>query len=210
MCVVSINVPEEILLDLHEDQKDFADYMKKMVFRYFPLVQKMNFWRNWQMRKVVVNTTPLIALSHVGQLDILKKLYGKVTIPEAVYNELSVKAESVCKKAVDSSLDWIRVDKIKNQMAKTMYKTQLHDGEVEVMILAKEVAADVVIIDDANAKKHAKYLGLPVTGTLGVLIKAKQKGYINELRPILQRMVESGIYLSQSLIELCLKQAGEE
>lgn len=162
------------------------------------------------MRKVVVNTTPLIALSHVGQLDILKKLYGKVTIPEAVYNELSVKAESVCKKAVDSSLDWIRVDKIKNQMAKTMYKTQLHDGEVEVMILAKEVAADVVIIDDANAKKHAKYLGLPVTGTLGVLIKAKQKGYINELRPILQRMVESGIYLSQSLIELCLKQAGEE
>lgn len=162
------------------------------------------------MRRVVVNTTPLIALSHVGQLDILKKLYGKVTIPEAVYNELSVKAESVCKKAVDSSLDWIRVDKIKNQMAKTMYKTQLHDGEVEVMILAKEVAADVVIIDDANAKKHAKYLGLPVTGTLGVLIKAKQKGYINELRPILQRMVESGIYLSQSLIELCLKQAGEE
>ena len=162
------------------------------------------------MRRVVVNTTPLIALSHVGQLDILKKLYGKVTIPEAVYNELSVKAESVCKKAVDSSLDWIRVDKIKNQMAKTMYKTQLHDGEVEVMILAKEVAADVVIIDDANAKKHAKYLGLPVTGTLGVLIKAKQKGYINELRPMLQRMVESGIYLSQSLIELCLKQVGEE
>ena len=162
------------------------------------------------MRKVIVNTTPLIALSHVGWLDILKKLYGEVTIPEAVYNELSVKAESVCKKAVDSSLDWIRVDKIKNQMAKTMYKTQLHDGEVEVMILAKEVAADVVIIDDANAKKHAKYLGLPVTGTLGVLIKAKQKGYINELRPMLQRMVESGIYLSQSLIELCLKQAGEE
>lgn len=90
-----------------------------------------------------------------------------------------------------------------------MYKTQLHDGEVEVMILAKEIAADVVIIDDANAKKHAKYLGLPVTGTLGVLVKAKQKGYIDELKPILQRMVEKGIYISQSLIELCLKQVGE-
>lgn len=101
------------------------------------------------------------------------------------------------------------MDEIKNQMAKTMYKTQLHDGEVEVMILAKEIAADVVIIDDANAKKHAKYLGLPVTGTLGVLIKAKQKGYIDELKPILQRMVEKGIYISQSLVELCLKQVGE-
>ncbi|MBD5476146.1 MAG: DUF3368 domain-containing protein [Lachnospiraceae bacterium] len=161
------------------------------------------------MRKVVVNTTPLIALSHVGQLNILKKLYGEIIIPEAVYRELSVKEESVCKKTVDSSLDWIRVDTIENQMAKTMYRTQLHDGEVEVMILAKEIAADVVIIDDANAKKHAKYLDLPVTGTLGVLIKAKQKGYIDELKPVLQRMVENGIYISQSLIELCLKQVGE-
>ena len=161
------------------------------------------------MRKVVVNTTPLIALSHVDQLDILKKLYGEIIIPEAVYRELSVKAESICKKAVDRSLEWIRVESIKNQMAKTMYKTQLHDGEVEVMILSKEIVADVVIIDDANAKKHAKYLGLPVTGTLGVLIKAKQEGHINELKPILHQMVENGIYISQSLIELCLKQVGE-
>ena len=161
------------------------------------------------MRKVVVNTTPLIALSHVGQLDILKKLYGEIIIPEAVYRELSIKTESICKKAVDDSLEWVRVENIKNQMAKAMYKPHLHDGEVEVMILSKEIAADVVIIDDANAKKHAKYLGLPVTGTLGVLIKAKQEGYINELKPILNQMSENGIYISQSLMELCLLQVGE-
>lgn len=161
------------------------------------------------MRKVVVNTTPLIALSHVGELNILKKLYGKIIIPEAVYKELSVKEESICKKTVDSSLDWIQVDKIKNQLAKDMYKTQLHDGEVEVMILAKEIAADVVIIDDANAKKYAKYLELPVTGTLGALIKAKQEGYIGSLKCILQQMVKNGIYISQSLIEMCLKQVDE-
>ena len=94
-------------------------------------------------------------------------------------------------------------------MAKVFYKTQLHEGEVEVMILSREIGADVVIIDDANAKKHAKYLQLPVTGTLGVLIKAKQKGYINELKPILNRMIEKGIYISDSLIELCLKQVAE-
>ena len=90
-----------------------------------------------------------------------------------------------------------------------MYKTQLHDGEVEVMILSKEIEADVVIIDDANAKKHAKYLQLPVTGTLEVLIKAKKEGYIGELKPILYQMVEKGIYVSQELIELCLNQVGE-
>lgn len=161
------------------------------------------------MRKVVVNTTPLIALSHVGLLHLLKQLYGEIIIPEAVYQELAIKKGSVCEKAVNNSLSWIRVKKIENQMAKQMYKTQLHDGEVEVMILAKEIIADIVIIDDANAKKHAKYLGLPVTGTLGILIKAKQKGYIDKLKPILYQMVQNGIYISQGLIEWCLKQVSE-
>lgn len=78
------------------------------------------------------------------------------------------------------------------------------------MILSKEIGADVVIIDDANAKKHAKCLGLPVTGTLGVLIKAKQEGYVEALKPILHQMIEHGIYMSNELVELCLKQIGEE
>ena len=57
------------------------------------------------MRKVVVNTTPLIALSHVGQLEVLKDLYGEIIIPDAVYRELAVKEGSVSKKAVDDALD---------------------------------------------------------------------------------------------------------
>lgn len=161
------------------------------------------------MRKVVVNTTPFIALCHVNRLEILKELYGQVIIPDAVYREISVKSDSVCKKMVDEAHDWIHIESIQDQLAKTMYKTQLHDGEVEVMILSKELAADVVIIDDANAKKHAKYLGLPVPVTLEVLIKAKQNGFIKELKPILLQLKEKGIYISQNLVELCLKQAGE-
>ena len=99
---------------------------------------------------------------------------------------------------------------IENQMAKSMFKTQLHDGEVEVMILAKETDADIVIIDDANAKKHAKYLKLPVTGTLGVLIKAKKQGYICELKPIIQEMINKNIYISEKLVQLCLELVNEE
>ena len=162
------------------------------------------------MRKVVVNTTPLIALCHVRQLDILRKMYGGVMIPRAVYRELAEKEESICKKQVDASLDWIHVENIETQMAKSMFKTQLHDGEVEVMILAKEKNADIVIIDDANAKKHAKYLKLPVTGTLGVLIKARKRGYISELKPIIQEMLDKNIYISEKLVKLCLEQVGEE
>ena len=162
------------------------------------------------MRKVIVNTTPLIALCHVGQLDILKKIYGEILIPQAVYRELSEKKDSVCKKQVDDSINWIHVENIKNQMAKSMFKAQLHDGEVEVMILAKEKSADLVIIDDANAKKHAKYLKLSVTGTLGVLIRAKKQGYISELKPIIQEMVEKNIFISEKLMKLCLEQVSEE
>lgn len=161
------------------------------------------------MRKVIVNSTPLIALCHVNQLTVLKKLYGEIIIPKAVYDEISVKEDSVCRKTVDESLDWIHVREIQNIMAKAMFKSQLHDGEVEVMILAKEQGADVVIIDDQNAKKYAKYLELPVTGTLGVLIKAKQEGYISELKPILEVMVQNGIYIKTSLIEYCLELVGE-
>lgn len=162
------------------------------------------------MRKVIVNTTPLIALCHVEHLDILKKIYGEISIPQAVYRELSEKKESISRKQVDASLDWIHVEKIENHMAKSMFKTQLHDGEVEVMILAKEKNADTVIIDDANAKKYAKYLKLPVTGTLGVLIKAKRKGYIYELKPIIQEMIDKNIYISQNLMKFCLEQVNEE
>ena len=162
------------------------------------------------MRKVIVNSTPLIALCHVNRLDVLKELYGEVTIPQAVYDEISVKENSVCKKTVDEALEWIHVQKIQNIMAKAMFKSQLHDGEVEVMILAKEQDADIDIIDDQNAKKYAKYLGLPVTGTLGILIRAKQEGYIAELKPILDVMVQNGIYIKTGLIEHCLELVGEE
>lgn len=157
------------------------------------------------MRKVIVNSTPLIALCHVNQLEVLKSIYGEVTIPQAVYNEISAKQDSICKKQVDAALSWIHVESIQNEMAKTMYKIQLHEGEVEVMILAKETEADLVIIDDSNAKKHARYLDLTVTGTLGVLIKAKNDGYISELKPLLKEMVTKNIYLSDKVIQMCLQ-----
>lgn len=162
------------------------------------------------MRRVIINSTPLIALSNIRKLHLLKDIYGEVFIPRAVYNEISAKPESVCKKAVDDSLDFIHVQDIKNQMAKSMYKTQLHDGEVEVMILALETDADLVVIDDANAKKHAKYLELTVTGTLGILIRAKQEGYIKSLKPLLEEMVEKNIYLSKKIIDKCLEIAGDK
>jgi predicted nucleic acid-binding protein len=116
------------------------------------------------MRKTVVsNSTPIIALLDIGHLDILEKLYGEVIIPNAVRSEVTVKDAHRL-----DGYDWVRVTAITNLAAKELFTSALHDGEVEVMILAKELNADLVIIDDGLARRHAKRLGLTITGTVGV------------------------------------------
>lgn len=163
------------------------------------------------MRKVIVNSTPIIALCHINQFELFKKLYGVIYVPDAVYREISAKQDSVCKSKVDQAVSdgWLIIESIHNILAKSLYKTQLHDGEVEVMILAKELSANLVVIDDLNARKHAQYLKLPVTGTLGVLVKSKQLGYVEHLRPLLLKMREHHIYVSEGLVTKCLQLVGE-
>ena len=161
------------------------------------------------MREVVVNSSPLIALSGLHRLDVLQGLYGEIYIPAAVYEEISAKQESVCKQSVDASKSWIHVCPIANQLAKRFFKSKLHDGEVEAMILAQERKAELLIMDDALAKKHAEYLGIHVTGTLGVLIKARRIGLVDALRPLIWQMQKNHIYISDALVEKCLQAAGE-
>ena len=161
------------------------------------------------MRRVIVNSTPLIILCNIGKLEILKNLYGEIVVPQAVYSEVTVKKDSACQQIV--SADWIHVEQIKNDSDKKMYKAKLHDGEVEVMILAQEnEKAELVVIDDNAAKKTAKYLGLTVTGTVGVLLKAKTSGVITEIQPILESMKLKGFYISENIEQMILKQAGEK
>ena len=88
------------------------------------------------MRKVIVNSTPIISLSKAGYLHLLKDLYGQITIPKAVMAEVTRKNDSV--KAELSNSDWIHVESISDNSSKSMYRAKLHDGEVEVMILAQE------------------------------------------------------------------------
>lgn len=105
--------------------------------------------------------------------------------------------------------DWISVQKICDVSNKKMYKAKLHDGEVEVMILAQEINADLVVIDDLAARKTAEYLGLTLTGTIGILIKAKKLGILHAVTPIISSMEENGIYFSEKLIER-IKMLAEE
>ena len=161
------------------------------------------------MPRVIVNSTPLIVLSNVNHLDILQKLYNDIYIPQAVYNEVTAKNDSACQQ-IKNNLNWIHICKIKDQTKKRMYQAKLHDGEVEVMILAQENQNnDTVIIDDNAAKKTAKFLGLKVTGTLGLLLKAKKSNIIPNVFTVMNQLIQNGFYISQEVYDLVKTEAGE-
>ena len=161
------------------------------------------------MPRVIVNSTPLIVLSNINHLDLLQKLYTEIYIPQAVYDEVTEKADSACSQ-IKANTNWIHVCQIKNVSQKRMYQAKLHDGEVEVMILAQENQnQDLVIIDDNSAKKTAKYLGLKVTGTLGVILKAKQQKLLSAVVPLMNQMTQNGFYITEKVFDYVKSTAGE-
>ena len=133
-------------------------------------------------RIVIVNSTPIIALSSIHKLDLLRELYSEVIIPKAVHDEVMVKKDSETQLSLARAKDWVLTKNISNSETKKFFKVQLHDGEVEVMLLGKELAADLLVIDDYTAREYAKYLEFKVTGTLGVILKAKENGILKEVK----------------------------
>ena len=105
-----------------------------------------------------------------------------------------------------SAVDWIE---IKTTSLPNLFTGVLDKGEAEVIMLAKELKADLVIIDEKLARRYAQKEGLKVTGTLGILLKAKKLGLINAVKPLLNDMLDNGIWLNPMLIEEVLALAGE-
>ncbi|NYB72922.1 DUF3368 domain-containing protein [Sedimentibacter hydroxybenzoicus DSM 7310] len=161
------------------------------------------------MRKIIANSTPIIALNKIGRLDLLKQIYGKIIIPYAVYEEIIL--DSNLKESNDfiEESGFIKIIKIKNEEAKKIFVASLHKGEVEVMILAKEIEADLCIIDDLLARKYARYYKLNITGTIGVILKAKELGIVTIIKPILDELIICGIYIDTKLYNKVLEISGE-
>jgi len=160
---------------------------------------------------VVVNSTPIILLQKIGQLDLLQKLYGRVYIAEAVYQEVIIDgAEKDGGNDFILQGNWIKVSKIHNDAARKAFVTSLHIGEVETMILAMEMSADLCVLDDLLARKHAKRLAINVIGTFGILIAAKKLKYIDSVKPLIDKLMSAGMFISDSLYESVLFLADEK
>ncbi|MGA9350206.1 MAG: DUF3368 domain-containing protein [Anaerolineae bacterium] len=159
-------------------------------------------------RTVVVNTTPLIALALIGQLDLLRHLYGKVVIPPAVKDEVLAGGPAGIGVAELQRAKWIRTVTLQDPRRADLL-SDLDRGEAEVIALAQELNAGLVIMDERLARRHAKRLGLTLTGTIGVLLRAKERKLVPAVGPLIDQLLQGGIRLGDDLVTEALRLAGE-
>src|ERR1044071_5094264 len=159
---------------------------------------------------VVANTTPLIGLASIQRFDLLNRLFGEVHIAKAVYDEI-VEAGASKKTAVQevSISSWLKTVTVKDRLAVDVLLDELDLGEAETIVLAREINADWVIMDEKKGRQKLVQLRLNKIGTVGILLKAKEVGLVPIPKPELEKLQEHGFSLSQLVIEIALQQAGE-
>jgi predicted nucleic acid-binding protein len=159
--------------------------------------------------KVVCNSSPLIHLTRIGELEILREIFKEVLIPEAVYREVVIEGRDREDVGKIKTATWIHIAGIKNIELKKALNTSLDEGESEAIVLALQKKADIILLDDYDAREFARIYGLKITGTIGVLMKAKCMGRISSLSEILENLKETGFWINEDLRSQVLRDAGE-
>ena len=157
------------------------------------------------MKVVVADTGALISLGHVRQLTLIEKVFGEFYISGAVWEELQAYEHPTFEKSMFKGLK-IHVINIKS---KNHLSVIMDYGESESIILYDELEADYLLIDDNKARTIAESLGVNCIGSIGLLIKAKQKGLLKELKPIFENWLENRRYFSKRLLNKILNEQGE-
>ena len=158
---------------------------------------------------MVSNSTPLIHLAKIGRLELLREFFGEVLIPEAVYRECVIEGKgSEDAKLIENAV-WIRVERIRDERLKRSLMIELDEGESEAIVLAIEKGAGILLMDDYDGREIARALGLKTTGTIGILLRAKFEGKIESIKDELDKLKETGFWLSEELYERILEEAGE-
>ncbi|HEY9594839.1 MAG TPA: DUF3368 domain-containing protein [Spirochaetia bacterium] len=154
---------------------------------------------------VVVNATPLISLAAVGQLDLLPKLYARVVVPEAVIAEVSAPpydATPILQRM------WIERGRLQRPPLPDVVAA-LDPGETSVIMIALQERIKLVLMDERKGRRVAAAAGLAVSGTVGVILRAKLLGHLQAVRPVLNGLSAAGLWLADELIERAAREVGE-
>ena len=159
---------------------------------------------------VVCNATPLIALAAAGQFDLLRAVYGEITIPDAVYHEVVVAGAGEAGAREVAAAAWIKRHTVCNAALVRALELELDAGEAQAIALAVELSAGLILLDERLGRHAATRLGLTVAGTLGVLIAAKDRRLLAAVRPVLDALrAQAGFWIGDDLHAAVLKTAGE-
>lgn len=153
---------------------------------------------------VISNSSPIIHLAKIGRLNLLERLYGRIFVPEKVYLECTDTVHYRKEVELISQSAWIKRCSIEDSRLFRLLYAEIDAGEAEALVLALEQKADLLLLDDQEARNKARKLGLPITGALGVLLKAKNEGMINSFAEDIQKLQKSGFWLSRELVDTIL------
>jgi hypothetical protein len=160
------------------------------------------------MNKAISNTSPLLYLYRVGNIDWLPKLFDEIWIPEPVKDELQTGKIKGYDVPNPSDYAWLSVINPKFTPSEWLV-LDLGVGEIAAMALALENPERVILLDDLLARRLAHAAGLQVWGTLKVLLEAKAHGFIDSVEPYISRLSNSGMWISAEIKKRILRLAGE-
>jgi|SRR5579871_492859 len=160
----------------------------------------------------VSNTSPISNLALVGRLDLLLDQFHEVWIPSAVEEELQNVPDAAALNAITEARrrGWLKSHTVSDPRLVNLLMVELHPGEAEAIALALELKADRLLIDEKEGRSLARQLGLPITGVLGVLLRAKRNGQIKAVKPEIEALkAKARFFIAPALEAAILASVGE-
>jgi len=155
-----------------------------------------------------VNASPLIYLSRAGLLDLLRLAGNEIFVPDVVADEIRVRGPADPTVAALVATPWLRVEKAP-PTPPAILAWDLGPGESSVLAFAKARPGCRAVIDDLQGRRCAEAIGVPLRGTLGLVLRAKREGVVPAARPVLDRLRAAGMFLSDTVLNRALATIGE-
>jgi uncharacterized protein len=160
---------------------------------------------------IIISDTSIISnFFIINELELIHLTFNDIIIPEKVFDELQQLYSFGYDLSVLNTLKWLNIQSPKNYSAVTSLLHIIDPGEAEAIVLAQELNADFLLIDDLKGRIYAQSLGIQIVGSVGILIKAKQQGHITLVKPYLDLLItKAKSFIAPKLYQDALKIAGE-
>lgn len=148
---------------------------------------------------VIADSSCLILLAKIEELEILRSVYKRIFITKEIAGEFGGELP-----------EWIEVKEIENKTLQSLFEEILDLGEASALTLAFETQDCTVVLDDLKARKTAAKLNIKVTGTIGVIVKAKTENKIPSAKAVFEKILETDFRISDRILNEAIKLAGEQ